>query len=50
MSRKKRNARRVYKPKKIRTKPSRVVVISPCWWQDDRMSPGVLRAVAEWRR
>ncbi|KXG78255.1 hypothetical protein [Thermotalea metallivorans] len=48
MPRKKKNARTMPKPKKIRERP-RPVVLPVRMWQDDGISPGALRAVAEWR-
>lgn len=51
MPRKKKNARGVNKPKRIKTKVAmpESVVLLPLINQDDGVSPGVLRAVAEWK-
>lgn len=48
MPRKKSNARSVPRPRKIRNKP-KAIILPPCKAQDDKMSPGVLKAVAEWK-
>jgi len=50
MPRKKKNARGVNKPKRIKTKVTMPkAVLLPLIHQDDGMSPGVLKAVAEWK-
>ncbi len=49
MPRKKENARKITRPRRLRRIPKAVVV--PWWmWRDDGVSPGRLRAVGDWRR
>ncbi|QUH21104.1 hypothetical protein [Alkaliphilus sp. B6464] len=50
MPRRKKNAQRVYKPRKLKNVSRPKVVILPvCKSIDDGISPGKLKAVAEWR-
>lgn len=44
----KKNAKKVYKPRKLKNAP-RIVILPVCKSIDDGISPGKLRAVAEWR-
>ena len=47
----KKNAKKVYKPRKLKNVPKvpKVVILPICKSIDDGISPGKLRAVAEWR-
>lgn len=48
MPRRKKNAQKRYKPKAIRTR-SRPVILALHKCKDDDISPGIIRAAAEWR-
>ena len=51
MPRRKKNAQKVYKSRKLKnvTKAPKVIILPVCRSIDDGVSPGKLRAVAEWR-
>ncbi len=50
MVRKNKIARRKKRHRRYRVKPNaRIIVLPVCRALDDRMSPGRLRAIAEWR-
>lgn len=48
MPRRKKRGRKVYKPRKLKVDPN-IIVIPLYKVKDDGISPGKLRAVAEWR-
>lgn len=50
MPRRKKNAQKVYKPRKTKVKVNyKVITLPVSKYQDDGISPGRLVAIAEWR-